>query len=408
MMSALLKTLRDERGRIAKEYEETRAPFEGKRSDTPADVEERLDRMFNNLQVVDRDIQVELSNIADAQNERGLESRFVGDRSGAAKTRAIEQLDVMRGYLASTNPVTTQQYIQRAHSVDITTEGGAIALPAVLMDMLLQKKRKGLLLRARANKLGNVPRAGGAISTNFDDAVCARGGEVTVPAETSIFFGKKMYKPLDYTALVKISRPLLRESNIEDIVFSKINQAWGEMEEQEFFTGDGANKGVGLLTATNAGIDTSRDFETAGSGVISADDILDLQLKNIRPPYAVNGRYILSQAALAAARKLKDTAGNYIWIPSGNIGGALGEGVAGLLAGKPYDVSEYMPAISTGNYPIIFGDFDYYHLVDGLEQTIEVVDQLYAATNQNGYFLRGGSDFGPALAEAFARLKVKA
>lgn len=408
MMSALLKTLREERGKLAKEYEDTRAPFDGKRGDTPGDIEERLEQIFNDLQRVDRDIKIELSNIDDVQTDRAISSEFVGSRTGAEKTRAKEQLDLIRGYLGSTNPVTSQQYLARAHSVDITTEGGAIALPAMLMDLLLQKKRKGLLLRSLANKLGNVPRAGGAITTNFDDATCARGGEITTPSETSVTFGKKQYKPIDYTALVKISRPLLRESNVEDIVFSKLNQAWGEMEEQEFFTGTGSNQGVGLLTVSTAGIDSSRDFDTAGSGVISADDILDLQLKNIRPPYAVSGRYILSQAALAAARKLKDTAGNYIWIPTGNLGGALGEGVPGLLAGKPYDVSEYMPTISTGNYPIIFGDFDYYHLVDGLEQTIEVVDQLYAATNQNGYFLRGGSDFGPALAEAFARLKVKA
>ena len=41
-----------------------------------------------------------------------------------------------------------------------------------------------------------------------------------------------------------------------------------------------------------------------------------------------------------------------------------------------------------------------------MDMTIDVVDQLYAETNQNGYIARAEIDGQPVLGEAFARLKL--
>jgi HK97 family phage major capsid protein len=53
-----------------------------------------------------------------------------------------------------------------------------------------------------------------------------------------------------------------------------------------------------------------------------------------------------------------------------------------------------------------YGDYSKYFIADALDMEIQVLDQLYAATNQMGYILRKETDGMPVLEEAFARLKL--
>jgi HK97 family phage major capsid protein len=54
----------------------------------------------------------------------------------------------------------------------------------------------------------------------------------------------------------------------------------------------------------------------------------------------------------------------------------------------------------------ILGVFDYYWIADALNMDIQVVTELYAATNQNGYILRKETDGMPVLGEAFRRVTL--
>jgi HK97 family phage major capsid protein len=60
---------------------------------------------------------------------------------------------------------------------------------------------------------------------------------------------------------------------------------------------------------------------------------------------------------------------------------------------------------TTGLYVGIVGDFSNYEIVDALDMQLQVLMELYAETNQNGYILRAETDGMPVLAEAFARVK---
>ena len=82
------------------------------------------------------------------------------------------------------------------------------------------------------------------------------------------------------------------------------------------------------------------------------------------------------------------------------------QGVPSTLLDRPVNESEYAPGtITTGLYTAILGDFSRYYIVDALNMEMQVVDQLYAETNQMGYILRRELDGMPVLEEAFARLK---
>ena len=73
----------------------------------------------------------------------------------------------------------------------------------------------------------------------------------------------------------------------------------------------------------------------------------------------------------------------------------------------PYAMSEYAPnTFTTGLYVGLIGDFSFYYIVDSNNMQMQVLDQLYAETNQTGYIARQESDGMPVLSEAFARVKL--
>ena len=48
----------------------------------------------------------------------------------------------------------------------------------------------------------------------------------------------------------------------------------------------------------------------------------------------------------------------------------------------------------------------YYWIADSMDLQIQVLKELYAEANQTGYIARQETDGMPALAEAFARIKL--
>ena len=102
--------------------------------------------------------------------------------------------------------------------------------------------------------------------------------------------------------------------------------------------------------------------------------------------------------------KLKDGNGQYIWDD-----GLRQEASIPRLCGFPVNVSEDAPSTMTaGLYVAILGDFSKYYIAESLDITIQVLVELYAETNQNGYILRYEGDGMPVLEEAFTRLKMGA
>ena len=72
---------------------------------------------------------------------------------------------------------------------------------------------------------------------------------------------------------------------------------------------------------------------------------------------------------------------------------------------------EVIPAITdntftSGLYVGMFGDFANYWTCDALDMQVQVLTELYAETNQDGFILRYEGDGAPALSEAFARVKL--
>jgi HK97 family phage major capsid protein len=155
---------------------------------------------------------------------------------------------------------------------------------------------------------------------------------------------------------------------MDNEIMSDFRESRLQKEGAGFVTGDGSHKPRGF-TDTSAGV-TSED--ASGSSTFTFDDLIDLTglLKT-----GYNPIYGMNRKTLAFCRKLKDSAGNYIW-RAGN----LGAGVPNAINGVPYVEIPSMADIATDALPVVYADF---------RQMYTIVDSWQAIFLRNPYKLDG-------------------
>lgn len=295
----------------------------------------------------------------------------------------------------------------RALQADADTGGGFITAPQQFMAKLLQNVDDILYMRSLCTVIPLTSTASIGIptlETDFDDF--AWTSEIGEAAEdTAMEFGKRKLAPNRLAKLVKVSRDLIRYSAlpIEGIVRQRLAYKFAYTEETHYLTGSGAGQPLGIFTASDDGVPTSADVNTE----MEADNISADGLRNVRgalkQQYRKKAVWVLHRDGVTKLSTLKDGNGQYYWQP-------------GLQAGDPDKLlshaiveSENVPNTWSANqYVGMFCDLSWYWIVIGLDLEIQVLLEKYATTNQLGYIGRASIDGGPAIAEAFKRIKLAA
>ena len=194
---------------------------------------------------------------------------------------------------------------------------------------------------------------------------------------------------------------LVNRSGINDgqLVTSCLGYIHGLTWDKVFRAGQGNKKPLGVYTASDEGISTSRDVSTGNTITgIKADGQIEAKA-GLREPYRIKATWIFHPDAVKQIRKRKDGDGQYPWSP----GIAEGKTILGL----PYVASQCAPNMfSTGIYVAIIGDFQYYWIDVALFMQIHVFNEWYAVTNQIGRSGRGEIDGMPVLEKARSRLTL--
>lgn len=294
---------------------------------------------------------------------------------------------------------------------NIDPAGGYLLAPQQMVMNFIQFVDDMVFIRQAATKfqVATAESLGAAaLDSDLEDAnwtsELATGSSSTVQP-----FGKRELKPNPLAKNIKISKKLLRQNVIdaERVVAQRLAYKFGITEEKAFLTGTGANQPLGVYIASALGISTGRDVTAASATAIAADDVLEVK-HTLKAAYwdRPTTFWLLHRTILKTIRKLKDTTNNYLWSPGLGPGGGITGGLPPTLVDVPYKISEYAPnTITTGLYTMIIGDFSFYWIADALDFELQVLTELYAATNQNGYIARQEVDGMPVLEEAFVRLK---
>ena len=323
---------------------------------------------------------------------------------GREKTSEMEVRKALSNYFIN-GDMRISEADKRALQMDIDTAGGYTVLPEQFVNQLIEDAKNNVLMRSLA-RVFSVAKAGslGAPALDNRPADPTWTAEIlTGDADSAMDFGKRDLSPHPLAQSIKVSKKLLRASAlpVDQIVREQLSYKAAIVEENAFLNGTGANQPLGVFVASANGINTDRDVSTGNTiTALKADNLIECKY-SLKDQYIQRARWIFNRAIIKVIRKMKDGEGNYIWR-------------AGLASDRPDTIldipflsSEYAPStLTTGLYVGIIGDFTNYWIADALNMEIQVLSELYAATNQNGYILRKETDGMPVLAEAFVRVTM--
>lgn len=204
---------------------------------------------------------------------------------------------------------------------------------------------------------------------------------------------------------ILISEELLSDSmfDIESEILDQFSKAIADTEEDAFLNGapDAVTGKVGRPTGIITTISANANmYMTTKGAEPTADEIIDLSYKLPRP-YRKNAAFLVNDSTLAAIKKFKDQTQRYIWEES------YQAGEPSRILGYPVYTSPYVPAIASGKFAILFGDFSYYNIADRGTRTIQELTEAYAVSGQVGYLMKERVDGILIDNSAVRALKIK-
>lgn len=293
----------------------------------------------------------------------------------------------------------------RALQADNDALGGYLQAPMQFVNQLLKFVDDQVFIRGLSTVF-QVPNAETlgvpTLETDVSDANWTT--ELGTGAEdSSMAFGRRQLTPWPMAKRIKISKDLLRKvPDVETLVTSRMAYKIGITEEKGFLTGNGAKQALGVFTASNDGVSTSRDYSTGNLTTSMTFDGLIGAKYTLKGSYWPRASWVFHRDALAQLAKLKDGDGQYLWRES------VRAGEPDRLLNLPLAMSEYAPnTFTTGLYVGIIGDFKAgYWIADAMNLDVQRLVELYAETNQIGLIARQSVDGMPVLQEAFVRVKL--
>lgn len=209
-------------------------------------------------------------------------------------------------------------------------------------------------------------------------------GENTQISEQDVTFTVKSLSAYVYTSkLVRVSFQLLQDSSldVEAFLARKFAERLGRITNRHFTVGTGVSQPDGIVTGATVG-------KTAASAtVVTYDELIDL-VHSVDPAYRVAGRvrWMFADGVLAALRKIRDDSGGAgvgrpLWQPS------ITAGEPDTFLGYPYEINQNMPAQTTGQKSILFGDFESGYVVRTVKGLSVIrLNERYADYLQVGFF----------------------
>lgn len=284
-------------------------------------------------------------------------------------------------------------------------QAGALTAPMEFRQELI-KELDNMLFMRRICRV--IPGVGAGQSLGFPYRKTAAvipswTGEIDEAAEeTTVSYGRREFKPYRIADLLKLSRTLMRHAPMaERILREEIAGRLGAAQEVAYLTGDGNEKPLGVFTASENGIPTARDISTGNTATeVTTDGLMEAKYA-LKQQYQAGAQWIFHRDAVKMLAKLKDGDDQYIWYPS------VRDDQPDRLLGKTVNMSEYAPnTFTTGKYVGIYGNFNHYWIADADALTIQVLNEVYATTNQTGYLWNFFGDGMPVIGEAFARVTL--
>lgn len=277
---------------------------------------------------------------------------------GAKADEVSEERKSFATYLRYGNQTPVEEI--KALTVAEDTQAGYLAPPEMASEFIrdlvvFSPIRQYASVRSTAAPAVRYPKRTSITNAQWE-------GELEESQESDVTFGQLEVGIHKLTTFVDISNELLADSAsaAEAEVRLALAEDFGKKEAVAFVNGSGVKQPEGLMAHADI-LHTVNGHATN----LSADKLIDLL-------YALPAAYRNSPGAawamngntLAAVRKLKDGQQNYLWQPS------YQAGQPETILGKPVVEMVDLDDIGDGKFPIIYGDFSAYRIVDRLAMSV--------------------------------------
>ena len=328
--------------------------------DLSAEEREFVDRTFAELDekrtMIDTLITAEKREAEITEAMRGIEDvvRPVEARSAAAESDA----DILRSILTGERRAHSFQFEKR----DIAKTSSNAPVPTSFSDVVLDQARLvGPLLDPSVVTVLNTASGEDLVLPSL--ATFSTAGieaEAATIDESDPTFGKTTLKAYKYAFIVQVSQEFLADSNIDVIGFlgQQAGNEIGYRVNDRLTLGTGTVEPNGIVTAAAAGVTGGTAIAgTRGTGAFTADDLIDLVYSLDGAARRLPGFGIMANgSSIGAMRKLKNSSGDYVYIPT------IQPGQADTLLGHPLIENPAMASVGSGARSVLAGHFPSYYV----------------------------------------------
>ena len=287
---------------------------------------------------------------ADAEREAKIEAatRDIAGQVRPTSKAVSTDADVLRSMARG----ETRSFTFETRDVVKTSTGAPV--PTSFFDQVIAQARlvgpmldTSTVLRTAGGENLQIPAQAGWSTA----AITAEGSAISESDPTfSSFITLGAFK---YSFLVQLSRELIEDSGVDILSFlaTQTGNAIGFAVNNALTVGTGTTQPKGVVAAAGSGV-----LGTVAGGLFTADNLIDLA-------YSLDGAarrlpgvgWMMNTASLGAVRKLKDTAGYYIFSP------ALADGNDQVLNFPVYE-NPAMASQASAAKSVIFGHLPSYYV----------------------------------------------
>jgi len=288
----------------------------------------------------------------------------VDTKNYAEYTKSFEEFMRTRGSEQNLTPE-----MQKALSVGIDPDGG-YTVPTAQSSRVFTKLFESDPIRQLANV---VTISTGAIEfpVDWDEAGYGWETESVAGAETTTpQFSRKRIPVHVIYAKPRATQTFLEDSaiNVPNWLAMKVGDRFSRAQGAAFVSGDGIGKPRGFLSYTDAAVGTIGyvDRVSMGAdGALTADGFITVKF-TLHERYMNKAAWLMNKSTVAAALKLKQGTGDYIWRP-----GLIAKEPSTIL-GSPVYMSTTMPVAASDSQSVAYADWsEFYTIVDRLGITVQ-------------------------------------
>ncbi|MGW0993525.1 phage major capsid protein [Streptomyces sp. NPDC002523] len=282
------------------------------------------------------------------QQQRGADG---GQGGGQGGDRGDELRSFLRGERGRFYDVVPEGPVDYRSLTKGTPTAGGNTVPTSFYDRLIAHlievsaimQAGATILNTDSGEVIQVPKT----TAHSAAAIVTEGSPISASDPA---FGQIPLGAYKYGTLIQVSRELLDDTGVdlEGYLAMQAGRALGNAFGAHAITGTGTSQPRGVVTDATLGVTGA----TGVTGAFSGDNLIDLFFSVIAPYRAsASCKWVMKDATVANARKLKDTTGQYLWQPG------LQAGVPDMILGKPVLTDPNVAGVALSAKSVLFGDF---------------------------------------------------